>query len=262
MDDVEVSGYWNQNATAWAEQVRRGYDLYREVLNNPAMFELIGPVSGKDVIDLGCGEGYNTRKIAPNARSVCGVDISERMIQYAKEAERKQPLGIRYTVSSFSELSMFQEESFDLAISFMALMDGVDYDGAISEAARVLRPGGTLVFSILHPCFATPGLEWVTDDNGEKSKLLVSHYFGCDPYIDTWSFSKSPIANEFPPFNVPRFQRTLSQYLNPLPANGLCIQYLGEPKPGEVACDEHPFLDKWSRHAALFLHVKAVKATG
>ena len=61
---------------------------------------------------------------------------------------------------SFSDLATFRAESFDAAISTMALMDGPDFPGAMREIARVLRPGGTLAYSILHPCFATKGMGW------------------------------------------------------------------------------------------------------
>lgn len=259
MDDAAVSRYWDGNATAWARQVRMGYDLYRERVNNPAIAALLGDLSGKDVIDLGCGEGYNTRRLIQDARSVHGVDISDRMIRFACESERENPLGITYDIASFSSLYTCADETFDVAVSFMALMDGADYDGAVREAARVLRTGGILVFSILHPCFATPNLEWLKDDRGEANRLIVGQYFEGSTFVDEWSFSQSPIATDFPPFQVPRFQRTLSDYLNPLFLNGLHIERIEEPRPTETDVKDYPFLAKWSRHAALFLHVRAKK---
>lgn len=259
IDDSLVARLWDGNARAWGEQVRRGYDTYRERINNPALFDLIGSLSGREVLDLGCGEGYNTRLLARGARRTVGVDISPEMIALARQAEEEAPLGIRYHVASFSNLSIFAEGSFDLAVSSMALMDGADYAGAVAEAARILRPGGSLVFSILHPCFATPALEWLRDESGEKARLVVGRYFERSRYIETWSFSRSPIADRFPPFQVPRFQRTLADYLNPLAQHGLSIERIGEPQPSEAQCRADPSLAKWRRHAALFLHIKAVK---
>ena len=54
--------------------------------------------------------------------------------------------------------------SFDLVVCNMALMDIKDYAAAIREAARVLKPGGEFVFSILHPCFITAGSGWIKKD--------------------------------------------------------------------------------------------------
>ena len=52
----------------------------------------------KDVLDAGCGEGYNTRILARGGARMTGVDLSERMIELAQAEERRAPLGIRYVV--------------------------------------------------------------------------------------------------------------------------------------------------------------------
>jgi len=58
----------------------------------------------------------------------------------------------------YAELGMFGEAVFDTVVSFMALMDGPRFDLAMKECFRVLRPGGTLGFSLMHPCFITNGV--------------------------------------------------------------------------------------------------------
>ena len=64
------------------------------------------------------------------------------MIELARREEQREPLGIRYEVASFPDLSIFDDVSFDLVASSMALMDGPDFEGAVKEVFRVLRPGG------------------------------------------------------------------------------------------------------------------------
>ena len=59
--EQEAARYWDENANLWADHVRSGWDTYREHFNNPAFFEFVGDLSGKTVLDAGCGEGYNTR---------------------------------------------------------------------------------------------------------------------------------------------------------------------------------------------------------
>src|SRR5690349_16116512 len=60
----DVARYWDENAAGWAEQVRRGADVAREWLNNPAFLAFVGDQRGRRVLDAGCGEGYNTRILA------------------------------------------------------------------------------------------------------------------------------------------------------------------------------------------------------
>lgn len=88
--EEETARYWDDNAVAWAAEVRQGRDLAREFLNNPAFLAFIGDLHGKDVLDAGCGEGYNTRILARRGARMTGVDLSERMIALAREEERRE----------------------------------------------------------------------------------------------------------------------------------------------------------------------------
>lgn len=257
MPDEEVARHWDDNAERWADHVRRGWDVCRETFNNPAFFAFLGDVKGKEVLDAGCGEGRNTRLLAQTGARLTGVDISTRMIELAREEERRAPLGIRYEVASFSDLRLFADASFDLVVSTMALMDGPDLEGAFREIARVLRPGGQLAFNITHPCFLTKGFGWLRDDGERATRLLVSDYFDGEPWVERWKFEVAP--DDVPPFAVPSFPRTLSDYVNALIAAGFVLQELREPRPPAEACREHPHLQKWRDHAALFLHFKAMK---
>jgi len=68
---------WNDAAESWVDFVRKGKDYYRDELNNPATFGLTGDVRDRLVLDLACGEGYNTRILARKGAKVAGVDFSE-----------------------------------------------------------------------------------------------------------------------------------------------------------------------------------------
>lgn len=259
ISESEVARYWDGNSAVWADQVRKGFDIYREVLNNPSMFEMIGSVKGKVVLDVGCGEGHNTRTLARLGAKVVGIDISPKMIELAAAAEIDEPLGISYHACSFSRMPLFKDSTFDRVVGFMSLMDGPDYEEAIREIYRVLGPGGELSFSITHPCFLTEGLRWIVDENGEAEKLAVGNYFKKTPYLDKWKFSSSPESAQLPEFLVPYFPRTLSKYLNVLLVTGFQILEIREPCPSEEDCKKFPTLQRWSKHAAIFLQVKVGK---
>jgi ubiquinone/menaquinone biosynthesis C-methylase UbiE len=257
--EQEVARCWDKNASVWADHVRKGWDAYREHFNNPAFFEFIGDLSGKTVLDAGCGEGYNTRLLARSGARMTGVDISERMIELTRQEEQREPLGIRYEVASFSDLSLFDDASFDAVVSSMALMDGPDFEGAVKEIFRVLRPGGELMFSIIHPCFMTKGYGWICDDDENPVVITVSDYFAREPWVERWKFSKAPGSENVGPFAVPRFPRTFSDYLNALIEAGLVLKRIQEPRPSQEMCQKHPWLQRWRDHAAIFLYVRALK---
>lgn len=256
--EEEVARYWDENAASWTDQVRRGWDVFRDSYNTPAFLRLAGDLKDKVLLDAGCGEGYNTRLLAGLGASVTGVDISPEMIRFARETEKERPLGIRYEVASFCDLSLFESESFDVVVSFMALMDGPDYEGALREIYRVLRPGGQLVFSVTHPCFMTRGFGWIGDEHGGM-KLTVSEYFNSEPWVEHWGFTSALDAEQASLFAVPAFPRTLSQYLNVLIKAGFTLREIAEPPAPEEACRRYPGMEGWRAHAALFLHVRALK---
>ena len=79
-----------------------------------------------------------------------GIDFAPTFIRHAREAEQHTPLNIEFHLADCKELP-FAQASFDFAVAFMSLMDVDDLDWALDEAYRVLKPGGFLQFSILHP---------------------------------------------------------------------------------------------------------------
>ena len=131
--DAEVAQAWDDNAEQWVRHVRAGWDKLRETFNNPMFFAFAPELADRAVIDLGCGEGRNTREIAQRGARVMGIDVSRKMIAAAQAAEAREPLGISYHVASFSRLDCCADESFDLALSTMALMDGPDFVGAARD---------------------------------------------------------------------------------------------------------------------------------
>lgn len=126
-----------------------------------------------------------------------GIDFSEEMIKAARKEENRNPLGIEYHIADAADLSIFDSESFDLAFSFIGLMDITDYESVIGEAHRVLRDGGRFVFVITHPCFEQRWHEgelicgWETRilDDGSRDFLYlwVKDYFTRHVEINDWS---------------------------------------------------------------------------
>lgn len=257
--EADVAACWDANAEPWAADVAAGHDRYRELFTWPAFVRFVGEVAGLDVVDLGCGEGENTRRLARLGARVTGVDLSEGMIAQARATEEAEPLGIAYHVASFARDTGLPGSAFDRVVSTMALMDAPDIEGAMREAHRLLRPGGVLAFSVLHPCFITPGLRWERADDGPATGLVVSRYFDRTPFTERWRFGARPVAKgEMPQvFAVPRFPRTLSDWVNAVADAGLVLRRVEEPVPDEAACQAQPNLARWRDHGAFLLVIQA-----
>jgi SAM-dependent methyltransferase len=241
--------------------VRAGYDIYRDKLNTPCFLALLPPIQGLAGLDLGCGEGENTRHLARMGARMCAIDVAPTFIRHAQANEISEPLGIQYQVADAQILS-FADNSFDFVTAFMSLMDMPCPDRALREAARVLRPAGFLQFSILHPCFSPPHRRVLRDANGDVRAIEVGRYFDAiDGEVETWWFSTVPEdeRSQTRPFQVPRFHRTLSGWIEILCEAGFVIEQLTEPSASAELAAQEPVLAD-TRAAPLFLHIRARKS--
>ncbi len=260
MKHTEVKRYWDGNAAAWTELARAGYDIYRDFLNTPAFFAMLPHVQGLKGLDIGCGEGHNTRLLARRGASVTAVDISEVFVQHARQLEEIEPLGIHYLAGSAVELP-FPASTFDFATGFMSFMDIPETESVLAEACRVLKPGGFLQFSITHPCYDTPHRRNLRDEKGVTYAIEVGDYFrNLDGDIVQWLFSAAPakVREGLPLFKVPRFTRTLGQWLNLVIDSGLRLERIEEPRPSDQVVSRRPELQD-AQVVAYFLHVRARK---
>ena len=260
MNHEKVGKYWNENAEVWTRLARAGYDVYRDYLNTPAFFDMLPEVVGLSGLDIGCGEGHNTRLLAKRATHVTAIDISEVFIQYAKQSEEQEPLGIDYRVASAVELP-FDDSTFDFAVSFMSFMDIPETHRVLAEAHRVLKPGGFLQFSIEHPCFATPHRRNLRNQEGLTYAIEVGDYFrNLQGDIAEWIFGAAPpeVRKGLRKFKTPRFTRTVSQWLNLLVDTGFVLERIEEPRPSNETVQSCPDMQD-AQVVAYFLHVRVRK---
>jgi SAM-dependent methyltransferase len=210
-DDVFFAGY---------ERLRRTGTGLNDVLEQPALWSLL-PTSlvGLRVLDLGCGFGDFARKaMHAGARSVVGVDISERMLASAR-AQTCDP-HITYRRMAIEELAL-EPDGFDLVVSSLALHYVADYAGALERVAAVLIAGGRLVFSVEHPmCTALPQQSWVRDADGKPLHWPIDEYRTEGPRHTRWFID-----------DVVKYHRTIETYVNGLLAAGFSLRSLREPEP-------------------------------
>ena len=260
MDHNESGRYWDASADVWTQLSRAGYDICRDYVNTPWFMANLPDVHGLRGVDIGCGEGTNTRQVAQRGADMVAVDYSETFIGHAAQTEREQPAGIRYLVGSAAELP-FPDRAFDFATSFMCLMDVPETERVLREAFRILKPGGFLQFSITHPCFDLPNRRKLRDEQGRHYAYELGGYFNqCQGEIFEWLFGAAPaeVKAGLRPFRQPIFRRTLSEWLSLLIETGFVLEKVWEPVPDEAVLRQRPDLDDM-QVIAFFIHFRCRK---
>jgi SAM-dependent methyltransferase len=166
------------NNRAYYDAFSAGYDTGRDVgyhkLIDDQAAELVRRVGeGKDLLEVGCGTGLVLQRVARFARSAKGMDLSPGMLARAKER------GLDVVEGSATSLP-FSDASFDVVYSFKVLAHVSELDVALREMARVVRPGGYLVYD----CY-----------NRNSMRYAIKRWFG--PRATSTSFDEAAIGTRF-----------------------------------------------------------------
>ncbi|HUC02126.1 MAG TPA: methyltransferase domain-containing protein [Candidatus Paceibacterota bacterium] len=209
---------WDKMASWWHAEARdRGvYHQYTDI--DPVVRKLLGTVRGKKIIEIGCGNGYLSRIFARRGAKVTALDISAEMVAIASAEEKKKPLGIIYLHRDAAHLRGIKRGSFDLAVANMMFMDVSNIEAAIKEIGRILKPGGRLVFSILHPAFMFDGT-WESIQGKHRFGRIVWRYL--HPYVDINNWDGRRLHTK-------GYVRPLGFYVQALRAAGFAVTDLRE----------------------------------
>ena len=218
---------WDEAADAWDHFVESGLDPLRSELHGPALLDACGDVQGRDVLDLGCGQGWFSRQLARRGARVTGLDWSARLIAHGRRREQEAPLGIRYEVGDAALLgARFADARFALVTGCMSLMDMPAPQEVLRAAASVLAPDGRVVFTVSHPVTETPRRSWKRDAEGAKVALELDGYFETAPRVMHWTMPRLPR-----PFATVQYRHTLERWIEMIGAAGLRLRGLREPRP-------------------------------
>ena len=215
---------WDAAADDWISHADASD--YQNLFLQPRMFALAGEVSGRRLLDLGCGEGSYSRALARLGARVTGIDGSPRLVDAARGRAAVSGLEIAYHCRNANALEEIGDGSFDLIVASMVLMNVEDYPGAMREAHRVLAPGGALCMSITHPCFSAPVSDWIGGKGRRPQHFAVDRYFERIAWNDR-------IA---PSFRTPtlRRHRPLEDYIGGALRAGFVLRELQEPTATEA----------------------------
>ena len=209
-----------------AEQYKRSKQQpWRTYIEAFTLMDLIGDPSGKEVIDIACGEGFYTRLLRQRgAEKVTGVDLSERMVELAKAQEAVQQLGIDYVVGDGRDLELGAK--YDLAVAAYLLnyaRDRGELGDMCKGIARCLRPGGRFV-----TVNCSPSLDFRVAPSYRKYgfKRASSASFARERQLPGLSFLKTVPLRSKITFSTPRCMRRRSDQPDFEKSAGMSLAYL------------------------------------
>ncbi|MCA1656964.1 MAG: class I SAM-dependent methyltransferase, partial [Actinobacteria bacterium] len=182
-----------------------------------AEVHLLGDVAGRDVLEIGCGAAQGARWLVSAGASVTALDLSMGQLRQARRLNERTGIRVAKLIQADAQLLPLASGAFDVVASaFGALPFVADSSQVMREVARVLRPGGRLVFSVTHP------IRWAfPDDPGPAGLTVRQSYFDRAPYVE---------ADEQGHATYVEHHRTMGDRIRELVQGGLQLVDLIEPE--------------------------------
>ena len=170
----EATRIWDANADFWNARMGEGNDFHKQLVE-PSQLRLLGSVVGDRVLDVACGNGQFARKLTELGAMVVGIDAAEGMVRNAKARSAPGTSSVEYRVVDATDeaaLLALGERGFDAAVCTMAIMDMASVVPLAQALTQLLRPGGRLVFSVVHPCFNSPAIKMSAEVEDKEGELV------------------------------------------------------------------------------------------
>jgi SAM-dependent methyltransferase len=237
MDRAETSlrDAWEQGAgewIRWARSPQLDHAFWR--MNLPALISLLPAPHGR-TLDIGCGEGRVARALKERGYDVVGIDSSATLARAAHELDSSFDIEVADAAAM-----PFPDGHFELAVASLSLMNMDDMPAVITEIARVLRGGGLLCLSVLHP-ISTWGR------TGRSSYFATVRYSEC-------------LNADGASATVHDTHRPVHTYFDALAQAGFLVEKVLEPAPDEAYLAAVPAASRW-RDSPGFLHLRAVSGS-
>lgn len=213
------------NVAHWYDNYLIGEDTYQAQVIAPNVMRLIAPQRGQRILDVACGQGYFSKFCAEKGAEIIGIDQSSVLIEKAKTNATAQEL---YIVGNAETLGSYKLEQFDTVFSVLAL-ENIKNIAAVMEGIQyALKPGGKIIFVLLHPAFRVPQYS----DWGFDAKKTVQ-YRKVEKYLSEIAIpiELAPFKNkvsENKPITTVTFHRSLQWYMKMFRNAGFAVTSIEE----------------------------------
>jgi 2-polyprenyl-3-methyl-5-hydroxy-6-metoxy-1,4-benzoquinol methylase len=243
---ADAVGAWEALA-GWWDNTTGEADAFHRQLVIPATDRLLAVRPGERVLDVACGNGGYARHLAARGAEVVGFDAARRFVELAERrtTEWRDRISYRHIdATDRAALMALGERGYDAAVCKMALMDMAVIHPLVSALAALLKPGGRLVFSVLHPAFNSTGTSlWIEEATSEAGDLVVCRGVKVTRYLEPEARLGVGIPGQPQPQHY--FHRPLSVLLNVCFEVGFVMDGIEEPGFGPDAAGSGEF--SWAR---------------
>jgi len=229
----ETRDAWDANAEIWdAKMGDEGNDFFR-ILQWPKIIEFLEVDHWPRlnalprVLDIACGNGLTSRKLADLGADVTAFDFSTNLIELARERPHSSAISYRVVdAADENALLMLGKGAFDCALCNMALFDMADIEPLFRALPKLLKPGGSFIFSITHPVFNKSSNIKMAEEVDLEGIVKTTYYVKISQYLTPYEARGSALRNQ-PKAHV-YFERPLQYYLNLGFKNGFMLDGFAE----------------------------------
>jgi 2-polyprenyl-3-methyl-5-hydroxy-6-metoxy-1,4-benzoquinol methylase len=232
----EVREIWDAKAAFWDEHMGDGNLFQRELLG-PAVERLLAIKPGERVLDVGCGNGVSTRRLAELGARITGIDYSAEFITLARARQTAYDERIDYRIvdaTDEAQLLALGEGEYDAIVCNMVIMDMPVIEPLLRCARRLLKPEGRFVFSVQHPAFNNNAVSLCGERNADD---VSTHFLKIPDYLDVPAGRGAGMPGE--PLSHWYFHRPLEQLFSAFFQAGFVLDGLEEPRFASPPADPH-----------------------
>jgi 2-polyprenyl-3-methyl-5-hydroxy-6-metoxy-1,4-benzoquinol methylase len=246
----ETGEIWDRNAEIFDRKMGDVGNDWHLKLIRPATERLLDVQPDERVLDAACGPGLFSRRLSDLGARVVAFDVSSEMIKYARTRSEAYSGLIDFHVIDATDLDQLKglgDEPFDAAVANMALMDIPAVGPLAGWLATALRPGGRLVFSVMHPCFQAPGMTKLAEETETGGELVTRFSVKISEYATPQVHEGIAIVGQPVPQHY--FHRPLNGLLSAFFEAGFVVDGLEEPAFGPD--DDPTKLQSWANRAEI-----------
>jgi len=218
---------WDRNAAFWDQGMGEG-NAFFEVLVWPPTERLLEIGSGDAVLDVACGNGVSSRRLARLGARVVAVDFAAEMIACARRRARADERIDYQVLDATDEAALLElgRGAFQAVVCNMALFDMAAVAPLFRAVPRLLADRGRFVFSILHPCFNNPSVVQMGELEDRAGELATVYAVKISRYLS--SFTQPGLAMPGQPVAHPYFHRSLTELLGAALRTGMVLDAFEE----------------------------------